>query len=82
MIDRQPSFRDRLLGNVCQYDYLMYILVVLQILLLLLALLSYLFADLNAETRTILLIDFVLLGMLFAGTVFVIKVCGSYRGGA
>lgn len=79
MIDREPSFRDRLLGNVCQYDYLMYIVLVLEILLLLLALLSYLFADLNDETRAILLLDFVLLGILFAGTVLVIKVCGSHR---
>lgn len=69
------SFRDRLLSNVCRYDFVLYMAFVFQVVLLLFAVLSYLFADLDAETQAILLIDFVLLGVAFALTVALIFVC-------
>lgn len=78
MNGKLDSFRDRLLGIICQYDFMLYIMLIFEIMLLLLGLFSYLFADLNQETQTILMLDFALLGIIFGGTVLLIYLCGKY----
>lgn len=69
------TFRRRLLKSVCQHDYLMYLAFTFEVMLLVLAVLSFLYADLDEATRTILLIDFVLLGGLLVVTVALIYGC-------
>lgn len=73
------TFRERLLGNICQYDFALYIVLVLEIMLLLLSILSYLFADLNRETEMILILDFVLLGVAFSITTGLIFLCRRFQ---
>ena len=78
-MDASPSFRERFLRNICQYDFVMYLAFVVEVILLLFALMSYLFADLDKETETILTIDFLLLGTTFAVTVGFIYICSRRR---
>lgn len=66
-------FRERLQSTVRQYDFVLYLVLVFEILLFLFAILAYLFAELNAETRSILVLDFVLLGVLLIVTAGLIR---------
>jgi hypothetical protein len=75
MSDPAPRFRTRFLNIVCRYDFVFYLLFVFEVLLLLLSVLSLAFADLDAETRAVLVLDFVLLGPTLALTVGAIAVC-------
>lgn len=77
MSDERDAFRGRFMRTVCQHDYLMYLAFTFEVMLLLLAVLSFLYADLDRSTRSILILDFVLLGGLFTGTVGLIYVCNS-----
>lgn len=71
----EASFRQRVLGNVCQYDFLLYWVFVFEVVLGLFALTSYAFADLDRGTELILLIDLVLLGLVISGTVGILLLC-------
>lgn len=71
------TFRQRLVSNICQYDFMLYIVFIIEVVLLLFAVLSYLFADLDPGTHTILLIDFFLLGVAFLLTFGLIVVCNK-----
>ena len=75
MEDLSSSFTDRLIGNICSWDYLLYIAFIFEIVLLLFALLALFLGDLDTETQTILYIDFVLLGIVLAATIYLISLC-------
>jgi len=70
-----PPFRERLLDNICQFDYIYYLAFTIEVLLLIGSLVSYLFGDLDEQTRNILILDFILLGVLFALTTSAIYIC-------
>jgi hypothetical protein len=73
--EHSDAFGGRLLKLVCQYDYVLYLAFVLEVMLLLFGLMSFLFAELDEETETILILDFILLGGLLVGTLSLIYVC-------
>jgi len=73
------TFRERFLRNICQYDFAIYLAFVVEVVILLFSLLSFLFADLDTETGTILFIDFVLLGSALAVTVGFLYICSQRR---
>lgn len=75
----EASFRQRVVGNICQYDFLLYWVLVIEIVLLLFATLSALYADLDDATRTILVIDFLMVGFITATTLGLIYLCGRQR---
>jgi len=70
-----PGFRDRLLSTICAYDALLYAAVILEVVLLLFASLSFLFGSLSRETRWILYLDFVLLGVAIVPTASLLYLC-------
>lgn len=72
----EASFRQRVLGNVCQYDFVLYWVLLIEIVLILFAVLSYPFGDPDRATEMILLIDFVLLALVTAATVGIIRCAG------
>ena len=78
MEELSSSFKDRLIGNICSWDYLLYIAFILEIVLLLFALLAFFLGDLDTETQTILYIDFVLLGIVLAATIYLISLCNRH----
>lgn len=71
------TFRDRLLSNICRYDYVLYLAFALEVVFLLFAVFSYLFVfdQLDPGTRSILIIDFALLGVVFALTASLLVLC-------
>jgi|GEM_PF-3720619 len=69
------SFPERILLNLCQFTYILYIAFVLEMMLLVLAVLSLLFGAHNRASQTILLLDFVLLGLATVPTVLLIVAC-------
>jgi hypothetical protein len=69
------TFVDRFVLLVCEFNFLLYIVLILELMLLLLSVLSALFADLDADTRTVLILDFVLLGGAITITVGGIALC-------
>jgi len=77
--DASYSFPRRVLIRICEYDFFLYLAFVLEVILLLFALLSFLFANLDAETWTILMIDFALLGVTLGTTIGLINLCGRLR---
>lgn len=77
-----PPFRERILINVCQFDYLLYMTLVFQMVLGILSVVVFVFGDLNPASHSIMIINFVLLGVLLALTVTLIYICGRYRGGS
>jgi len=74
-----PPFRERILIKICQFDYVMYMTLVLQMVLGIFSVLVFVFGDLNPASHSIMIINFVLLGVLLALTVTVIYLCGRYR---
>lgn len=73
--DASYSFSERFLMLVCQYQVFLYMALVLESILLLLAMLSFLAADLDQASATVLFIDFVLLGVVMALTVAGLVAC-------
>ena len=73
---KEASFGQRVLGNICEYDFLLYWALIFEIVLLLFATIAFVFGDLDRETELILLLDFVLLGFVLAVTVGLIRLCG------
>lgn len=69
------SFPERFLLLVCQYQIFLYMALVLEAMLLSLAVLSWLFADLDAGSATVLLVDFVLLGVCLTLTIAGLAAC-------
>lgn len=67
------------MGQVAQHDYLLYLSLVIEIPLLLLAILSFLFADHDRSTQTILLIDFAILGVLLGLTTTLLYLCRQWE---
>jgi len=57
----------------------MYMTLVLQMVLGIFSVLVFVFGDLNPASHSIMIINFVLLGVLLALTVTVIHMCGRYR---
>lgn len=72
----EASFRQRVLGNICQYDFILYWALLIEIVLILFALLSYSLGNPDRPTELILLIDFVLLALVTGATVGIIRLCG------
>jgi len=75
MTDSPVPFRERLVSNICAHDFLLYLAFIVEVVFLIFSLLSYLFAELDRATHTILLVNFTLLGIAFALTIFLITVC-------
>jgi len=71
------SFHERVLMLVCQYAFLLYLAFVFEIVLLVFATLSYLYADLNKATRSILMLDFAVLGVAVLVTTGLIRLCNK-----
>lgn len=78
MEEPSSSFRDRLVGNICSWDYLLYVAFIFEVVLLLFALLAFFLGDLDTETQTILYIDFILLGIVLAATIYLISLCNRH----
>lgn len=64
----EEGFVDRLMYKVCAQSYLLVIAFAFEMMLLVLALMSALFGNLNTATETILLLDFLLLGIAIVPT--------------
>lgn len=73
---KEASFAQRVIGNICEYDFVLYWALVFEIVLLLFATMAFVFGDLDRQTELVLLLDFVLLGIVLAVTVGLIRLCG------
>lgn len=60
---------------VCSQIHILALAFVFEVIMLLLAVLSWLFGDLNTATRTVLLLDFILLGVVTVPTGGAILFC-------
>lgn len=74
---QEASFPQRVAGNICQYDFILYWVLIIEVVLLLFALLSALFGNLDKGTQTILILDFLMLGFVTAATLGLIYFCGK-----
>ena len=69
------SFFERLLLLICRFEFILYLVLVVESMLLLLAILSFIFADLDASTEVVLLLDFVLLAIAIVPTAVGLVLC-------
>lgn len=69
------GFARRLSILVCSQIHILALAFVFEIIMLLLAVLSLLFGDLDTETQTVLMLDFILLGIVTIPTAAAILFC-------
>ena len=74
-----PPFRQRFLGRICAFKFLLYLLLSFQIVLLLLNSTAHFTAPLPPETQTIVYLNFILLIPLMTVTLVILYVCGRFQ---
>lgn len=79
MVDYQLSFGERWIANISRYSYVLYLALVLEFLLLVLSVASFVGGDHDEATRTILLLDFALIGVAIALTAGIILLCRRFH---
>ena len=76
-----PPFKERFLGQICAFSYLLYLAFIFQIMLLLLNLLSFFTVELPPETLAIVHLNFLLLGITLSMTIVLIYACNRHQSG-
>lgn len=75
MADTQLSFGQRWVATISRYSSVLYLALVLESLLLVVSLASFVGGQHDEATRTILLLDFALIGIAITLTVGMLTVC-------